>query len=182
MKGGPRCSLKGVELWGVEGLAPSSSGRRCIPPYASSGSKDPNNRVLGPKFYNLNGIWALKPYYLGALQLIVHDYSSKFGQCMFSSVGPAPNGGFRKFRVPKQSRPNSQAGNIHRVQTLRGLPLETFARPTWLPFESHLKDPVTVDTVQVCSTHTSLGQNDCLQVNMIVSLTWGGITDPYICL
>ena len=21
--------------------------------------------VLGPKYYNLNGIWALKPYYLG---------------------------------------------------------------------------------------------------------------------
>ena len=29
------------------------------------GSKDPNNRVLEPKYYNMNGIWALKPYYLG---------------------------------------------------------------------------------------------------------------------
>ena len=29
------------------------------------GSKDPNNRVLGPKYYNSNGIWALKPCYLG---------------------------------------------------------------------------------------------------------------------
>ena len=29
------------------------------------GSKDPNNRVLGPKYYNINSIWALKPYYLG---------------------------------------------------------------------------------------------------------------------
>ena len=29
------------------------------------GSKDPNNRVLGPKYYTINGIWALKPYYLG---------------------------------------------------------------------------------------------------------------------
>ena len=29
------------------------------------GSKDPNNRALGPKYYNINGIWALKPYYLG---------------------------------------------------------------------------------------------------------------------
>ena len=25
----------------------------------------PNNRVLRPKCHNLNGIWALKPYYLG---------------------------------------------------------------------------------------------------------------------
>ena len=24
-----------------------------------------NNRVLGPKYYNVNGIWALKPCYLG---------------------------------------------------------------------------------------------------------------------
>ena len=29
------------------------------------GSKDPNNRVLGPKYYIISGIWALKPYYLG---------------------------------------------------------------------------------------------------------------------
>ena len=29
------------------------------------GSKDPNIRVLGPKYYNMNGIWALKPHYLG---------------------------------------------------------------------------------------------------------------------
>ena len=29
------------------------------------GSKDPNNRALGPKYYSINGIWALKPYYLG---------------------------------------------------------------------------------------------------------------------
>ena len=29
------------------------------------GSKDPNNRVLGPKYYTINGIWALKHYYLG---------------------------------------------------------------------------------------------------------------------
>ena len=26
------------------------------------GIKDPNNRVLGPKYYNINGTWALKPY------------------------------------------------------------------------------------------------------------------------
>ena len=25
----------------------------------------PNNRVLGPKYININGICALKPYYLG---------------------------------------------------------------------------------------------------------------------
>ena len=29
------------------------------------GSKDPYNRVSGPKYYNINGIWALKPHYLG---------------------------------------------------------------------------------------------------------------------
>ena len=29
------------------------------------GSKDPNIRVLGPKYYNMNGIWALKPHYSG---------------------------------------------------------------------------------------------------------------------
>ena len=23
------------------------------------------NRALGPKYYNMNGIWALRPYYLG---------------------------------------------------------------------------------------------------------------------
>ena len=28
-------------------------------------SKDPNTRVLGPTYYNMNGIWALESYYLG---------------------------------------------------------------------------------------------------------------------
>ena len=28
-------------------------------------SKDPNNRVLGPKYCKINGIWALKPYGVG---------------------------------------------------------------------------------------------------------------------
>ena len=32
---------------------------------APLGSKDPNNGVLGPKYYDINGIWALNPYYLG---------------------------------------------------------------------------------------------------------------------
>ena len=30
-----------------------------------TGSEDPDKRVLGPKYYNINGIWALNPYYLG---------------------------------------------------------------------------------------------------------------------
>ena len=29
------------------------------------GSKDPENRVLGPKYSNIIDIWALKPCYLG---------------------------------------------------------------------------------------------------------------------
>ena len=29
------------------------------------GFKDPNNRVLGPKYNEYYSIWALKPYYLG---------------------------------------------------------------------------------------------------------------------
>ena len=32
--------------------------------FQTLGSKDPNNRVLRPKYYNINGIWALKPFYL----------------------------------------------------------------------------------------------------------------------
>ena len=38
------------------------------------GSKDPNDRVLGPKYYNMNGIWAPKPYYLGPWTLIRSPY------------------------------------------------------------------------------------------------------------
>ena len=29
------------------------------------GSKDPNNRALGPNYYSIDGIRALNPYYLG---------------------------------------------------------------------------------------------------------------------
>ena len=32
-------------------------------------SKDPNNRVSGPKYYNANGTWDLKAYYLGSWTL-----------------------------------------------------------------------------------------------------------------
>ena len=34
-------------------------------------SKDPNNRVSGPKYNIVDGIWALKPYYLGPWTLRV---------------------------------------------------------------------------------------------------------------
>ena len=34
------------------------------------GSKDPSTRALGPKYYNINGIWALKPHYLGPWTLM----------------------------------------------------------------------------------------------------------------
>ena len=34
--------------------------RRLIP-----GSKDPNNMAAGPKYYNINGIWARTPHYFG---------------------------------------------------------------------------------------------------------------------
>ena len=42
-------------------------GQLCEPP-ALNGTvrvKDPNNRVLGTKYYNIDGIWALKQCYLG---------------------------------------------------------------------------------------------------------------------
>ena len=34
-------------------------------------SKDPNNRVLGPRYHLYYSIWALKPYYLGPWTLRV---------------------------------------------------------------------------------------------------------------
>ena len=37
----------------------------------TEGSKDPNTRVLGPKYHHKNGIWALKPYYLSPWTLRV---------------------------------------------------------------------------------------------------------------
>ena len=37
------------------------------------GSKDPNNRALGPKFHSCYSIWALKPYHLGPWTLGVID-------------------------------------------------------------------------------------------------------------
>ena len=32
---------------------------------ATKGSKDPNNRVLAPKYHCYSSFWALKPCYLG---------------------------------------------------------------------------------------------------------------------
>ena len=39
--------------------------------FLPEGSKDSNNRVLGPKYYDINGIWALIPYYLSPWTLRV---------------------------------------------------------------------------------------------------------------
>ena len=48
-------------------------------PNIPDGSMDPNSEVLWPKYYNVNGVWALKPYYLGPwtwglLQALVAEF------------------------------------------------------------------------------------------------------------
>ena len=39
--------------------------------YRMLGAKTQIMRVLGPKYYNVNGIWVVKPYYLGPRTLRV---------------------------------------------------------------------------------------------------------------
>ena len=41
------------------------------------GFKDPNNGVLVPKYYDIHGIWALKPYYLGPWTLRVFYFGNR---------------------------------------------------------------------------------------------------------
>ena len=43
-----------------------------------SNPKDPDNRVLGPKYYDIVGIWPLKPYYLGPWTLNPKPYISPY--------------------------------------------------------------------------------------------------------
>ena len=50
----------------------SSRNREGNTPALRVQSKDPNNRALGHKYYTINGIWALKPYYLGPWTLRVY--------------------------------------------------------------------------------------------------------------
>ena len=49
---GPRTQTKGSLQRGSRGIYRGCKGH-------------PNSMVLGPKYYNINGIWALKPHYLG---------------------------------------------------------------------------------------------------------------------
>ena len=42
--------------------------------YIPEGSKDSNNGVSGPKYYNIDGIWALKPHDLGPWTLRIDRY------------------------------------------------------------------------------------------------------------
>ena len=54
------------------------------------GSKDPNNRVLGPNSYQVNNIWALKPCYLGPWTLGVKFFGSEMTRgmgCRLSDLG-----------------------------------------------------------------------------------------------
>ena len=57
------------------------------------GSKDPSNRVVGPKYHNILGIWVLKPHYLSPWTLKVRDGLGKLS--CFSSEDQ----GFGSFRV-----------------------------------------------------------------------------------
>ena len=57
--------------------------------------QDPNNRVSGPKYFNINGIWALKSHYLGPLYpFIVPMYPYIYplnpfkGTLLFGSLDP----------------------------------------------------------------------------------------------
>ena len=51
------------------------------------GPKDPNNRVLGPKHYNIIGIWDQKPYYLGPWTLRVRGTSIKTRSTRILTIG-----------------------------------------------------------------------------------------------
>ena len=42
------------------------------------GPKDPNDPVLGPKCNNINGMWALKPYYLGPIYPLYNPHISLY--------------------------------------------------------------------------------------------------------
>ena len=50
-----------LSAWDLHGLIESPKG-----------SKDPNNRVSGPKYHEYCSIWALKPQYLGPWTLMGH--------------------------------------------------------------------------------------------------------------
>ena len=59
-------SIEGFFIWQTEKLLQHGKcGFRRLRTYLPVGSKDPNSRALGPKYYNIHGIWALQPYYLG---------------------------------------------------------------------------------------------------------------------
>ena len=53
------------------------------------GSKDPNDRVLGPNYYNNNGSWALKPDYLGPWTLRFLGPANHERDC-FEKLKPRP--------------------------------------------------------------------------------------------
>ena len=57
------------------------------------GIMDPNNGILGPKYSNINGIWALKPYYLAPWTLRVG----------FSRVEDTATSHLSQFHVPENS-------------------------------------------------------------------------------
>ena len=52
------------------------------------GSKDSNNGVLGPKYHNVCGIWALKPYYLGpwTLRACLQEKQRRFHKIVEAEV------------------------------------------------------------------------------------------------
>ena len=48
-----------------------------MPIFSPYGSKDPNTSFLGPKYYGIVGIGALKPYHLGPWTLTVLNFHKK---------------------------------------------------------------------------------------------------------
>ena len=67
------------------------------------GSREPTNRVLRPKDYTFNGIWALEPYYLGPIYpyiIPIFPYISPYDPCkgtlLFGSLDPQGMGVTKK--------------------------------------------------------------------------------------
>ena len=83
------------------------------------GSQDPNNRVLGPKYYSIYGTLALKPYHLGPWTLRVPHPRRLHPE--FSCWSPSASGTYGHIEVLK-GKLSLSSGSYAEAPGFQGIP------------------------------------------------------------
>ena len=101
------------------------------------------NRVLGPKYHNINGIWALNPYYLGPIYpyiVPIYPYIPPItpfkGTLLFGSLDPEGTATKNPATLPRvKLLDDTKMGQIAQLHRCMAASLRPSIYPTTVPLQ-----------------------------------------------